>query len=97
MRIAAALFACAACGAPGSHHVAIRDFAYGPEALHVEIGDTVTWTNRDIVPHTVTFAGVDRPDSVAAGMTWHLVVPAGDTLRYWCRYHPAMTGVLVVD
>ena len=97
MRIIAALFAFAACGAPGSRDVAIREFAYQPPVLHAASGDTIVWTNQDIVPHTVTFEGLDRPDSVAAGATWRLVVPAGDTLRYWCRYHPAMTGVVVVD
>ena len=97
MRIFAALIALAACGAPGSHTVAIRDFAYQPPVLSVAPGDTVTWTNADIVPHTVTFADASGPDHVDAGDTWQRVVTAGDTLRYWCRYHPAMTGVLVVD
>jgi plastocyanin len=39
---------------PKTFHVAIKGFKFQPEKLEVEVGDTVTWTNEDIVPHIVT-------------------------------------------
>jgi plastocyanin len=33
--------------------VKIDNFSFGPETLTVAVGTTVTWTNRDDIPHTV--------------------------------------------
>lgn len=35
--------------------VAIQNFAFQPVNLQVKVGTTVTWTNNDTAPHTVTF------------------------------------------
>jgi plastocyanin len=36
--------------------VKIDNFAFGPQTLTVTVGTTVTWTNRDDIPHTVVSA-----------------------------------------
>src|SRR6266404_1364783 len=36
-----------------SADVKIDNFSFGPAALTVAMGTTVTWTNRDDIPHTV--------------------------------------------
>jgi plastocyanin len=36
------------------HAVEIRGMAFHPEVLEIRLGDTVVWTNRDLVPHTAT-------------------------------------------
>jgi len=36
-----------------SAEVKIDNFSFGPTALTVPVGTTVTWTNRDDIPHTV--------------------------------------------
>ncbi len=36
-----------------SAEVKIDNFSFGPAAVTVEVGTTVTWTNRDDIPHTV--------------------------------------------
>ncbi len=33
--------------------VKIDNFSFGPQTLTVPVGATVTWTNRDDIPHTV--------------------------------------------
>ena len=33
--------------------VKIDNFSFGPSTLTVSLGATVTWTNRDDIPHTV--------------------------------------------
>ena len=33
--------------------VKIDNFSFGPAVLTVPVGSTVTWTNRDDIPHTV--------------------------------------------
>src|SRR5687768_16670336 len=39
---------------PKRHVVEIRGFEFEPAILQVSAGDTVTWINRDLVPHTAT-------------------------------------------
>jgi plastocyanin len=58
----------------------------------VSVGDTVEWTNHDIVVHTAT----------ANDRSWEVVIPAGATMAraidkagsigYFCRFHPNMHG-----
>src|SRR6476646_5142108 len=41
--------------------VAIKDFAFAPAATTIKVGTTVTWTNSDQDPHTVTSTGSNGP------------------------------------
>jgi plastocyanin len=100
VRVASGLaaFLAAACRgpapAPRHHQIAIESLAFSPATLVVRRGDTVTWTNRDIVPHTAT-----GPESswdsgyLAAGADFMMVVGA-EAGGYRCAYHPTMTGTL---
>ena len=68
-----------------------------PERLEVAASDTVTWTNKDLVPHTVTAAGAGiESGNIAPGGSWKHVVQQRGEVDYLCRYHPAMKAVLVV-
>jgi plastocyanin len=40
--------------ATASRSVAIDTFMFAPKTLHVKVGDTVKWTNKDDILHTVT-------------------------------------------
>jgi plastocyanin len=77
--------------------VAIEGMKFVPERLEVAAGDTVTWTNKDLVPHTVTAgaAGVESGD-IAPGASWKLTARRRGEIAYLCRYHPTMKAVLVV-
>lgn len=80
---------------PVTHAIAIDRLAFRPPELRVARGDTVTWTNDDLVPHTVT--AVDgRWDSgeIPPGGTFTIVVETTDSIPYDCRYHPVMIGEL---
>src|SRR6476469_8935583 len=35
-------------------NVSIKDFAFDPKSISVNVGDTITWTNDGPSPHTVT-------------------------------------------
>ena len=95
--VAFAIIACAPAvpAVPASRHlqVDLRNLAMQPSVVPVAPGDTVTWTNRDIVPHTVTVDG-DSWDSgmIAGGGTWSHVVTAADTAGYVCRFHAGMSA-----
>lgn len=69
---------------------------YEPAVIRVAPGDTVRWTNLDLVPHTVTSpsraldSGNLPPDS-----SWTLVIGQDGVLGYSCLYHPGMKGSVV--
>jgi len=48
-----AILACAGPAGP-PQAVTIKGFAFGPATVDITKGTTVTWTNQDTVPHTVT-------------------------------------------
>jgi|SRR5665213_1599720 len=87
-------------GAPASHvrTILIQGFKFQPDTLTVEFGDTVTWRNADIVPHTVT-DGTNAFHSplIRPNHTWKLVVKKAGTFHYSCTPHPNMMGILVVE
>lgn len=75
--------------------VEIRGLDFRPAELPVAAGDTLTWVNQDLDPHTIT-AGDERWDSgsVPPGGRFTLVVTGADLGQYRCRFHPSMTGTL---
>lgn len=103
-RVALVLFAISAalvgCGdTPERHDLDMRDLVFQPTWASARIGDTLVWTNQDLVPHTVTeVAGEWDSGPVAPGDSWRLVLEAAhDTMAYACIYHPTMTGSVVVQ
>lgn len=78
---------------PQQHVIEIRDFQYQVPDASPQPGDTVTWVNRDLVPHTAT--AVDQSWSTAElkqGERGSIVITEGMQAAYFCRYHPAMQG-----
>jgi len=80
-----------------THAVRIEGMKFVPERVEVASGDTVVWTNKDFLPHSVTAsqAGVESGD-LAPGKTWRFVARKKGETPYICRLHPVMKGVLVV-
>jgi plastocyanin len=76
----------------------IEDYEYQPAALTVAEGDTVTWTNSDHAPHTVTSEGSGPLDSpnMQMGDTWSFTFTQAGTYPYYCVIHPDMQGSVEV-
>ena len=79
---------------------------YMPNAVNVSPGETVTWTNTDFFPHTVTSG---KPtDSTSGTLFDSNILSSGDTfshtftasdvgaINYFCILHPWMTGQVIV-
>lgn len=79
------------------HTVTIERFKFVPAAIDAKVGDTVTWTNADIAPHTATAAdGSWDTGTIRKGEAKSISVSAEMAPDYFCRFHPAMKGVLSV-
>jgi len=78
-----------------TRHVTIAGFAYSPNPVTVNVGDTVTWTNNDGVGHTATGSGFDT-GTISAGASKSVTFDSAGTFAYHCTIHPSMTGTVVV-
>ena len=80
------------------HHLEIRDLAFPSELRSVASGDTITWINGDIVPHTVSeeTGAWDSGDLPTSGSFTLVVPPDADSVAFHCDYHPFMRGSIRV-
>lgn len=79
----------------GTVRVTIEDLAFVPDEIEVKVGDTIAWVNKDPIAHTATVSG-GWEVMIPPGATATRVVEAGDGGEYFCRFHPNMTGRIVV-
>ncbi len=78
--------------------VEIKDLCFLPTVLHVPIGQSVTWVNRDSAAHTVTGANTSfgTYNELATGASVSYRFSASGAYPYFCFLHPGMTGAIVV-
>ena len=80
--------------------VKIDNFSFGPAALTVPVGTTVTWINRDDIPHTVV--STDDPKTFKSKVLdtdekFSFTFSKAGTYPYFCSIHPKMTGKVIVQ
>ena len=82
---------------PATADVKIDNFSFAPETLDVTVGTTVTWTNRDDIPHTVVSTdGVFMSKVRDTDEKFSYTFTKAGTYPYFCSVHPKMTGKVVV-
>ena len=84
---------------PETMEVKIDNFSFGPATLAVPVGTTVTWTNRDDIPHTVV--STDDPKTFKSKVLdtdekFSFTFSKAGDYPYFCSIHPKMTGKIVV-
>jgi plastocyanin len=78
--------------------VKIDNFSFGPGTLTVPVGATVTWTNRDDIPHTaVSTDGAFKSKVMDTDEKFSFTFSKPGNYPYFCSIHPKMTGKLVVQ
>ncbi len=84
--------------AASTDQIDIADFKYDPEAVTVDAGTAVTWTNSDDATHTATAddssfdtGDLDRGDSKS------VTFDKPGTFTYYCRFHPFMKATVQVE
>jgi len=84
---------------PSAANVAVKidNFVFGPQAITVPVGTTVTWTNSDDIPHTaVSTDGVFKSKVMDTDEKFSYTFTKAGTYPYYCSVHPKMTGQVVV-
>ena len=78
--------------------VSIDNFTFGPQTLTVKAGTTVTWTNKDDIPHTVAAVNKEfRSKALDTDDAYTFTFTTPGTYAYFCSLHPHMTGTIVVE
>jgi plastocyanin len=78
--------------------VNIDNFVFGPQTITVPVGATVTWTNKDDIPHTaVSTDGVFKSKVMDTDEKFSYTFAKPGTYSYYCSIHPKMTGKVVVQ
>jgi plastocyanin len=85
---------------PATKEVKIDNFSFGPVTLTVPVGATVTWSNRDDIPHTVV--STDDPKAfkskaLDADEKFSFTFSKAGSYPYFCSIHPKMTGKVIVQ
>ena len=80
--------------------VKIDNFSFGPAGLTVPVGTTVTWINRDDIPHTVVSTDdpkVFKSKVLDTDEKFSFTFSKAVTYSYFCSLHPKMTGKVIVQ
>ena len=91
---------------PGSSSLTTN--AFSPNPIQVSVGNTVTWTNNDSQPHTVTSGSNGQPDNkfnsspnfsplLNQGQTFSFTFTEAGDYPYFCMLHPNMVGTVNVS
>lgn len=80
-------------------NIEIKGFAYNPSTVTIKKGTTVTWTNQDSAPHTVTSVSGSElsSDTLSQGNIYSHTFNAAGAFDYYCTIHPNMKATVVVD
>jgi plastocyanin len=82
---------------PATVAVQISMFAFAPKVLTIAPGTTVTWTNVDDEPHTVTaVGGAFHSSALDTNDKYSFTFSRVGDYAYFCRLHPQMTGKIIV-
>ncbi len=85
---------------PGSANgISVDNFTFNPPTLTVKAGTTVTWTNKDDIPHGIASANnaFTRSNAMDTDDSFSFTFTTPGTYQYFCYIHPHMTGTIVVQ
>ena len=78
--------------------IGMKDLKFHPASARVSVGQKVTWTNDESIPHDVkATSGADfKSDTFGKGGTFSFTPTKAGKIDYVCTLHPGMDGTLDV-
>jgi plastocyanin len=79
--------------------ISIDNFSFTPAKLTVKAGTTVTWTNKDDIPHGIASSNraFTRSKALDTDDSYSFTFTTPGTYQYFCYLHPHMVGSIVVE
>jgi len=84
---------------PSTIEAKIINFAFTPNTIEINAGDTIVWENRDTQGHTVTSNDKIEMNSrlLGLGQKYSHTFNRAGFYAYYCEIHPYMTGKVIVN
>ena len=78
--------------------IKVDNFTFGPDTLTVPVNSTVTWVNKDDIPHVIASNdGLFKSKALDTDDKFSFTFTKAGTYPYYCSIHPKMTGKVVVE
>ncbi len=78
--------------------IKVDNFSFSPETLTIPPNTTVTWTNKDDVPHVIASNdGVFKSKGMDTDDKYSYTFTKSGAYAYYCSIHPKMTGKILVQ
>jgi plastocyanin len=96
--VAATLVAAAAMPASAETiTVTIENLSFKPTEVKAKVGDTILWVNKDVLDHTATARDKSFDIIQTAKKSVSQTLTKAGSFDFYCRYHPNMTGRLLIE
>lgn len=84
--------------ASSSAEIRVDNFSFAPQTLTVSVNSTVTWINRDDVPHVIASNdGLFQSKALDTDDKYSYTFTKPGTYAYYCSVHPKMVGKIQVQ
>ena len=78
--------------------IRVDNFTFAPDTLTVPVNSTVTWVNKDDIPHVIASSdGVFKSKALDTDQKYSYTFTKAGTYPYYCSIHPKMVGKVVVQ
>jgi plastocyanin len=78
--------------------VQVDNFTFTPGTITVPVNSTVTWVNKDDVPHVIASDdGLFKSKALDTDDKYSFTFTKAGTYSYFCSVHPKMVGKIVVQ
>ena len=94
--VIAAILALAAPAKAATIQISMENIEISPAEVSARVGDTVEWTNKDVLAHTATARNGNFDVNLPPKKTVTSVLTKAGTVEYYCRFHPNMKAVLKI-
>ncbi|WFU12439.1 cupredoxin family copper-binding protein (plasmid) [Rhizobium sp. CB3090] len=82
---------------PAEYQIAIANMKFGSPPATLHVGDVIVWRNDDIFRHTATARDGSFDIDLPAKSQGKMTIERAGTVKFYCRFHPMMTGELDVQ
>jgi plastocyanin len=81
-----------------SAEVKVDNFTFSPGTLAVPVNSTITWVNKDDIPHVIASNdGLFKSKALDTDQKYSFTFSKPGTYAYYCSIHPKMVGKIVVQ
>ena len=77
--------------------VKMEKLGFLPAEITAHVGDTIEWVNSDFVAHTSTARDGSWDVLIPVNAKKTVVLKTEGTVDYYCKFHPNMTGKILIS